>query len=129
MALSTTTLTFDSDVTQGVDNTQHSQFVFGKIAISVSPGTYATGGLAISWASELIKAAGATAATLPIPTDVIFYDASGSGFDFRWNKATNKIQVFTGAAAQSALTELTAAATPAGVSGATIRFMARFPRN
>lgn len=130
MALSTTSIKI-YPFPQGKDNTQRRLHLSGVVAISASPGTYATGGLALSWvaltnsltgASELLD----TTSTTPIMA--YFTSISGSGFVYGWNKATNKIQIFTGAAAQSTLTELTAAAMPAGVSGDVIEFDASFVR-
>ena len=62
------------------------------------------------------------------PDDMEIHSVSGSGFIYVYNKAFATIQVFTGAAAQAALTELAAGATPAGVSGDIVHFVATWAK-
>jgi hypothetical protein len=109
----------------GFDNTQRRQIVRGTIAISASPGTYPTGGFSLAGiiVNEGIKSTDA------VPAALYFTSVSGSGYTYVWNRANNKLQIFTGSAAQSPATELSAAATPAGVSGDVIELEAQFPRN
>ena len=122
MAVATATPTINA-FPNGVDNTQRFTRIYGTIAISASPATYATGGLALSFSGlEPIK-------STQSPVIVYIESVKGSGFIYGWNQSTGKLQIFTGAAAQSALTELSAAAIPAGVSGDTIFFEALFLRN
>jgi hypothetical protein len=51
---------------------------------------------------------------------------SGSGYVYAYNKPTGLIQIFTGAAAQSPLTELAAGALPAGVLSDVVEFEAEY---
>lgn len=93
--------------------------VMGTIAISASPGTYPTGGYTLSLADPLIKAS-------RLPLMVIVQGLAGYVYVFvpGTTIANGTLKVLTGAAAQSALTEFTAGATPAAVSGDTIKFWA-----
>lgn len=123
----------------GVDTSVRRTSISGQAVVSASPGTYATGGLgtlvagALNWQSLTDQTTGnavivETTASQPIM--VYFTSVGGSGFVYGWNKATNKFQIFTGAAAQSGLTELTSGATiPAGVSGDVIEFDADFAKS
>lgn len=123
MATATTTLTKNS-FPAGSDFTGRRHFTYGTVAVQASPATYVTGGLTLSFAGLDIPS------TYTTPLDANFKSNAGSGFTYLWNAATNKLQIFTGAAAQSALTELTnGAAIPAGVSGDVIAFNAAFPKN
>ena len=108
--------------------------VYGTIAVQASPATYVTGGLPITFANlDFLKSGVA-----PVWTEAGSAPAPGvspSGFQYYVLMSvvngvlTGKLAIFTGAAAQSALTELTnAAAIPAGVSGDVISFHAVFPR-
>lgn len=115
----------------GIDNTQRRIKVSGTLTISPSPGTYATGGLAIVWTfTDLLTGSAIllnTTSTAPIMAYVT--SVSGSGYDYAWNKVTNKLQIFTtGTATQAAKAELTAAAVPAAVSSDVIEFDAEFVR-
>jgi hypothetical protein len=122
MAGTTATIT-PSAYPNGYDNTQRMQHVYGTVAIGASPLTYATGGVALSWKIEGIKS------TSQLPIWVEFISFGGSGYQYAWEKTGNTIQILTGAAAQSPLTELTnGAAIPAAVSGDTISFHAVFVR-
>jgi len=51
---------------------------------------------------------------------------SGSGYEYRYNKATALVQIFTGAAAQSPMTELAAGALPGGVTADIIEYEAEY---
>lgn len=130
MATATATMTL-YPYPKGVDNTQRRKVLMGTCAVQASPAAYATGGLPITW-SQLAPSASADGLSEPTTTPLVadFYSISGSGFVYAYNKSTGKLQIFTGAAAQSALTELTnASAIPAGVSGDTIEVYAEFIRN
>jgi hypothetical protein len=115
------------------DNTQKIEHVYGKLAIGASPLTYTTGGIACSFVGfDAIKASSA-----PISVDVSSQPAPGSAAAAKYiyqflpgtGQGSGVLQIFTGAAAQSGLTELTGGgAIPAGVSGDTIAFHARFNR-
>lgn len=131
MALSTVTLKV-YPFPQGVDNTQRRVKVSGVAVISASPGTYATGGLPLVWTSlidQLTSAAVLLGTSATTPIMAYFTSVSGSGYGYAFNKANNKIQVFTtGTATQAASAELTAAAVPAAVSSDVIEFDAEFVR-
>ena len=130
MALSTVTLKAYAHP-MGVDNTQRRVKVSGTATIAASPLTYATGGIAITWTFTNVLTGDAillnTTATAPIMA--YFTSVSGSGYDYAFNKANNKLQIFTtGASTQSPNAELAAGAVPAGVSGDVIEFDAEFVR-
>lgn len=130
MAGATVTLT-EASYPFGITEANDTLIIYGTAAFSASPATYATGGIALSWATlssnkTSSKGDGTNSGT---PFFARFTSVGGSGFVYVWNKATETLQIFTGAAAQSALTELTnGAAIPAGVSGDVIGFEARFKR-
>lgn len=123
----------------GVDTSQRRTTISGQAAIQASPATYTTGGLgtattgALNWQAlvdQLTGAAVIVETTASQPIMVYFTSVGGSGYIYGWNKSTNKFQIFTGAAAQAALTELTnGAAIPAGVSGDVIEFDADFAKS
>lgn len=113
--------------------------VFGKVTPS---GSYATGGdtLDLSSSSLFSTTASAPGKSLPsagLPIYVRFWSAKSAASPqtnlFVYNfapgttNANGKMQVFTGAAAQTALTELSAGAYPAGVTADVIYFEAAFP--
>lgn len=105
----------------GKDNTQRRTMTYGSVAISASPATYAAGGLAFSFASPVFDVSSQA------PIDLEIKSISGSGYVYQWVKSTGKVKVFTGAAAQSPLTEVTdASAIPAGVSGDVLSYKATF---
>ena len=122
MATGTATCSTDA-YPNGRDNTMNQAILYGTVAISASPATYATGGLVVTWPK----------------TDNRYDNNSGNpwwadfkgiaGYVYVYIRSTNKLQILTGAAAQSALTELTnGGAIPAGVSGDTVEFRAEFRR-
>lgn len=139
MAQAVVTITYDDPITQS-DADQHSQWMYGTIAVQASPATYTTGGLgtgvtgSINWVvSDFPKVF-----TL-VPKDVLFYSAGAAGttiggFGYLWNKASNKFMIFaattvvagTGAQQQEFTT---ATAIPANVSNDVIRFEARFSKS
>lgn len=100
---------------------------------TVTPsGSYATGGDACSFAGlDQVK-------TDQLPVQVEFYSARPTSsaqtnlYAYQYTPGTTlangKFQVFTGAAAQTALTELSAGAYPAGVTGDVIMYHAIFPK-
>lgn len=127
MAASTITVALTN-----VDNTQNLVHVFGTVAWSAGPDTYSTGGNTMSFAGfDKIKSN-----EVPLMVRVKSAPAAGSGaaneFVYTFlpgtTMANGKLQIFTGAAAQTALTELSAGAVPSGVSGDTIVFEAWFKR-
>ena len=107
------------------DNTQTIDHIFGTIAVSASPATYTAGGIALTLAGfDGIKSGYA-----PFRSRIDSQVAAGSGATALYvyhflpgtTLANGKLQIFTGAAAQSGLTELTdGASIPAGVSGDSI---------
>jgi hypothetical protein len=112
---------------QGIDNTQRRVKASGVAAVA---GTYAAGGFAVTWTftDQLTGATVLLNTNATSPIMAYFTSVAGSGFVYGWNKATNKLQIFTGAAAQGALTELANGTVPAGVSGDVIEFDAEFAR-
>jgi hypothetical protein len=107
----------------GRDNTQRQAIHYGTIAVDASPATYSAGGLAINWAMADNRFSQLN------PYFVEFQSRTGSGFFYTYNYTTNKMLIRTGAAAQTALTELTdGGAIPAGVSGDTIGYRAEWQR-
>jgi len=116
MALSTVTVTVQKSWMGDVYN------VLGTIAISASPGTYPASGFTLPLNDPLIKAGRP-------PLFVIVQGIAGYVYVYvnGTTSANGKLLILTGAAAQSALTEFTAGAVPAGVSGDTIKFWAIWP--
>lgn len=98
----------------------HIYAVYGTVKFGAGD-TYSTGGNTLNLLQIGIKATRK-------PLNVIFDGNSGFVFDYApgTTAADGKIKVLSGAAAQSALTELTAGAVPAGVSNDTIFFKAEF---
>ena len=97
-------------------------FVVGQVAISASPATYTQGGIAMNMFIPLLKAT-------MTPIFVIIQGQSGYVYIYipGADASAGLLKILTGAAAQSALTELTNGANiPAGVSGDTITFLAIF---
>lgn len=102
--------------------------VYGTITAS---GNYSTAGDTLDFSKQdAIK-------STSVPVQVEVYSAKTAGptnlFVYNYSPGTTiangKCQVFTGAAAQTALTELSAGAYPAGVTGDSIVFHATFPKN
>lgn len=107
----------------GSDSTQRRIIQWGKFSFTVSPATYTTGGFVPVYPVEAVS-------TPQSPVMVYVETVGGSGYSYLWNKATGKIQIFTGAAAQSPGTELTSgAAIPAAVSSDVIQYEAHFLKN
>lgn len=105
----------------GKDNTQRRTLTYGSGATSASPATYAHGGLAIAFASPVFDVSSQS------PIDLEIKSVSGSGYIYQWVKSTGLVMIFSGAAAQSPLTELTdAEAIPAGVSADVLSYKASF---
>lgn len=102
-------------------------------------GTYPTAGDTFDLGTLFALTAGGPGASFPtgsLPDDVRFRSVKTPGatalFEYHWAPGTTlangKIQVFTGAAAQSGLAELSAGAYPAGVLADLIRGEAVFPK-
>jgi hypothetical protein len=130
--MATATLTLAEDKYPfGLDETKNQAVIYGLATFSASPDTYVAGGIAINWGQcgsmkFSSKGDGTNAGT---PHYAVFYSATGSGYYYAWNRATEKLIILTGAAAQSPFTPLTdGAAIPAAVSGDTIAFKAEFWR-
>jgi hypothetical protein len=123
VAVATPTVTF-KDATQGLLH------YVGTVAISASPATYAAKGLVMDFTGLV------DTDQPPLAVSVRSAVAAGSGatalYLYNFNPGTTpangKLQVFTGAAAQSALAELADGAVPAGVSGDTVVFEAWFKK-
>jgi len=119
-------------ITEPVDNMMRTIIVRGTIAVQANPATYKAGGIACSFAGfDDIKSG-----SPPLNVKVWSQPAAGvspSGYVYDYtpgtSQANGQLSIFTGAAAQSPLTELTdGAAIPAGVSGDSIYFEATFAR-
>ena len=120
MALSTATYTKSPSI--GIDVTERKVTYTGTVAISAAPGTYAAGGLTLSLASGTLQRG--------VPDDVRVFSTTGSGWTYVYLPGTTikdcKIKVM-GQIPSDATTgtlplgELDVAATPASVSGDTIR--------
>lgn len=137
MAQATVTITYDDPLT-GFDTDQHSAWVYGTIAISAGPTTYATGGIgslasgaAITWViGDFPKVANVT------PRDVTFYSVKPTGttiggYTYLWNKTNNSLVIMAAATVvagtgvcQQEMTNGTAI--PTNISNDVIRFSARF---
>lgn len=105
----------------GKDSTQRRFHTYGAAAITASPATYAAGGLVFSFSAPVFDVSSQS----PIALDIV--SVSGSGYVYQWVKSSGKVKVFSGAAAQSPLTELTdGEAIPAGVSGDVLVYHAQF---
>lgn len=104
--------------------------LFGSI---VASGTYAAGGDVLNFLTATYPPGQTPPPVTGLPLVVYIQSAKAgglSGFQYGFNpgttQANGKMQVFTGAAAQAALTELSNGAYPAGVTGDTITFEAEF---
>lgn len=139
MAQAVVTITYD-DFLSAQDSDQHSQWMYGTIAVSASPATYATGGLGTAVTGSIVW----TVSDFPkvftlVPKDVLLYSAAPAGttvggFGYLWNKSTNKFLIMAATtvvagtgAQQQEMTNLTAI--PANVSNDVIRFEARFSKS
>ena len=133
MASATATVTVNT-YPKGLTSDQRFLHVFGTIAISASPATYTTGGLALNFNPLSNGENGFIQLDVPNTTPVqVYIDSVGGGlFEYGWNKANNTIQIFAasaGAAGSAPFAELgNGVAIPAGVSGDTIAFEAVFVR-
>jgi hypothetical protein len=122
-AVATPTVTFN-DATQGLYH------VLGTVAIGADPLTYSAKGLVMDFTGKVETGAA------PISCSVRSAVAAGSGatalYVYNFNPGTTaangKLQIFTGAAAQSALAELADGVIPAAVHGDTIVFEAWFKK-
>src|SRR5271166_3116209 len=117
MTVAVATATVNPTVLNAIENTQKSVWVRGTVAIGASPLTYATGGITMSFTAilEQIKSD-------LVPTYVRVWSqpaaASAAANQYVYTflpgttLANGVLQIFTGAAAQTALTELSAGAIP-----------------
>lgn len=104
---------------------------YGTITFSAATDTYATGGLLALTGSALLNLG--PYSDRP-PLDVSAYSQAGSGFNFQYNSATSKLQIFagggSGTTSPSEVTNNTALnATTPSVFADTIAFVAIFPRH
>lgn len=103
---------------------------YGTISFSAAADTYLTGGL-LPLAGFTLASLGPYADRAPVIIDL--FSQAGSGFQYMWNVATGKLQIFagggSGTAAPSELTSGTAlnAATP-NIFTDVVAFVAVFPR-
>ena len=120
MATSTTSISVSRSKT---DVSERHLIAFGTI--TVAAGDYATGGLTLSLADAAISAS-----WLPVWVDIL---SPTSGYTYRFNPGTTlangKMLIFVQNGTTGPLAQLAAAATPAGVTGDTINFQARFTKS
>lgn len=117
-----------------LDETQTRIFLRGKAVFTAT--TYAAGGILPVSYTSISDASGAVvpiavypSATIGVnPDEMLIFSESGSGFVYQYVRSTGKVMIFTGAAAQSALTELANGALPAGVIADIVRFIASWPK-
>lgn len=124
---------------RGIDNTQRCTYVRGTV--SLSAGTYPTGGLALSWAqiaqdAKISIADGPFQVTFFSNNNVASSTAShvGGGYEYVWNETTGNFQILAasgGAAGTGPVTEEMTNGTslPAGVTNDIIAFEAVFVKN
>lgn len=104
---------------------------FGTITFSAATDTYLTGGLA-PLAGFGLANLGPYADRTPLITSI--FSQAGSGFNYQWNIATGKLQIFagggSGTAAPSEITSGTALnATTPSIFSEVINFSMVFPRH
>ena len=132
MANAVATFALGSDL-NAVDTTERSLILRGTVTVGPSPLQYVTAGILadLTALKDALKSG-------QLPTSVKIWSMPSTAsaetnvyiylFCLGTTQANGKMQVYTGAAAQTALTELSAGNIPAGVSGDTIVFEAVFPR-
>lgn len=106
--------------------------IYGSLALT-GTGNYVTGGIPLSFAgldrlksrALPLKVEVMTAQPAATPNTAFFTYSFAPGTTM----ANGTLQIFTGAAAQSGLAELSAGALPAGVTGDVITFEAVFVKN
>lgn len=96
--------------------------VIGTLAIDASPDEYTTGGITVDFTDDPLCKATKT----PIWVDIVGEGGYVYQYDYGADATAGKVKIFQQSAATSALTEIPAAAIPAGVSGDTIHFKAQF---
>jgi hypothetical protein len=102
---------------------------FGVVTIGGS-GNYVTGGIPVLNTKAIVTAALGqnTPYADRVPLAAQLNSAGGSGYTYAYNPTTQKMQIFTGSAAQSPGTELSPGSLPAGVTSDVIDFELIFPR-
>jgi hypothetical protein len=132
--VATATLKFNPNnaINSGVGSPDsHTVIYYGTISFSAVADVYLTGGIA-PLAGFAPKNLGPYSDRVPLA--IYIESQSGSGFEYKWNQATGKLQVFsgTGAGATSSATELTnntaLNATTPTISTDVINYVATFPR-
>lgn len=131
MATATATVTITPVGGVTVDSTKALEVVYGTIAISASPATYAQHGLTLNFSQDLIKSGLA-----PLWVDVQSSPPAGtspSGYVYLFcpgtTPANGRLAIFQAAGSAAPDVELSdASAIPAGVSGDVITFRAQFQR-
>jgi hypothetical protein len=96
--------------------------------VAIGAGDYATPGLTFDLSSGDLPVSSA----IPLEVRIYSVGAAIALYVYRYTPGTTnadgKLQIFTGAAAQSGLAELANGASPAGVTGDTINFVAVFQK-
>lgn len=103
---------------------------YGSITFSAATDTYLTGGLLPLTGNALLNL-GPYADRAPLIIDM--FSQSGSGFQYQWNTATGKLQIFAGggsgtAAALEVTTATALNATTPSIFADVVNFVAVFPR-
>lgn len=115
----------------GKDLTAQRQWLHGVLTITAQ--TYTVGGILPVYATILDQSGQKVQlATYNVnPDDLWLQSISGSGWTYAYNKATGKIQIFTGAAPSTTtpgVVEMTAIALPATVLADIVTFEAQWVR-
>lgn len=132
MANAVATFALGSDL-NAIDTTERSIILRGTVTVGASPLQYVAAGILAD-----LTVLGDALKSSKLPTSVKMWSMPSTAspetnlyiYLFCLGTAQNngKMQIYTGAAAQTALTELSAGNIPAGVSGDVIQFEAVFPR-
>lgn len=101
MAVATYTLTQSARLEPLGSKDQKTLTFWGSITFSAAADTYATGGVS-PLATTVLKALGPYANTAPLA--VTLHSARGTGFQYQFDTSTNKILIFSGAAAADGTT-------------------------
>jgi hypothetical protein len=130
MATATISFNVDNTVPLGEKNQKTVRY-YGTVSFSAAADVYLTGGMAPVSGGALLNM-GPYADRTPLRVDV--FSQNGSSFQYKWDQATGKLKVYSGAAAADGVTaapELTNntalnATTPA-ISTDVVGFEAVFP--
>lgn len=131
MATATVKFIANPNLLQGKGSVDQSTVAYyGSVAFSAATDTYLTGGL-LALAGFALSNLGPYADRTPIIIDL--FTQAGSGFQYMYNVATSKLQIFggggSGTTAPSEITSATALnATTPSIFADVVNFVAVFPR-